>query len=124
MSLTLYHWWGSTCSRKVRSALAEKGVSDWESVHIDLHNFENWAPWYVEIHPNGVVPALKHNGRIVIESSVIMEYIDDAFDGPSLKPEDAWERARSQASSGFSDCLLYTSPSPRDRQKSRMPSSA
>ena len=24
----------------------------------------------------------------------------------------------------FSDCLLYTSPSPRDRQKSRMPSSA
>ena len=24
----------------------------------------------------------------------------------------------------YSDCLLYTSPSPRDRQKSRMPSSA
>ena len=24
----------------------------------------------------------------------------------------------------FDDCLLYTSPSPRDRQKSRMPSSA
>ena len=24
----------------------------------------------------------------------------------------------------FEDCLLYTSPSPRDRQKSRMPSSA
>ena len=24
----------------------------------------------------------------------------------------------------FCDCLLYTSPSPRDRQKSRMPSSA
>ena len=24
----------------------------------------------------------------------------------------------------FSNCLLYTSPSPRDRQKSRMPSSA
>ena len=25
---------------------------------------------------------------------------------------------------GYSFCLLYTSPSPRDRQKSRMPSSA
>ena len=25
---------------------------------------------------------------------------------------------------GFNDCLLYTSPSPRDRQRSRMPSSA
>ena len=32
--------------------------------------------------------------------------------------EDCWHRARSYT------CLLYTSPSPRDRQKSRMPSSA
>ena len=27
-------------------------------------------------------------------------------------------------SQGYGSCLLYTSPSPRDRQKSRMPSSA
>lgn len=107
MSLTLYHWWGSTCSRKARSALAEKGVTDWESVHIDLHNFENWAPWYVEIHPNGVVPALKHNGKIVIESSVIMEYIDDAFEGPALKPEDPWERAQMRVWLDKSEHILH-----------------
>ena len=40
------------------------------------------------------------------------------------------ERLNKQASIGFyadlkdKYCLLYTSPSPRDRQKSRMPSSA
>ena len=34
------------------------------------------------------------------------------------------ENFLSYVSSGFYDCLLYTSPSPRDRQKSRMPSSA
>ena len=49
--LTLYHWWGSTCSRKARMTLNEKGV-EWESRHVDLHDFENWEPWYVDIHPN------------------------------------------------------------------------
>ena len=44
MTVTLYHYWGSTCSRKARMTLNEKGVQ-WESRHIDLHVFENWEPW-------------------------------------------------------------------------------
>lgn len=92
MTVTLYHYWGSTCSRKARMTLNEKDV-DWKSRHIDLHEFENWQSWYVKIHPNGVVPALEHHGRIVYESNVVMEYIDDTFDGPSLRPVDTWERA-------------------------------
>ena len=93
MTVMLYHWWGSTCSRKARTTLHEKGV-DWESTHINLHEFENWAPWYVKIHPKGVVPALEHAGRVVIESNAIIEYIDETFDGPSLKSDDTWERAK------------------------------
>jgi len=73
--------------------LHEKGVA-WESRHVDLHDFENWAPWYVKIHPKGVVPALDHDGRVVIESNAIMEYIDETFDGPALRPDDTWERAQ------------------------------
>ena len=92
MTVTLYHYWNSTCSRKARMTLNEKGV-DWKSHHIDLHEFENWEPWYIKIHPNGVVPALDHGGRIVYESNAIMEYIDETFDGPSLHPQDTWERA-------------------------------
>ena len=38
--------------------------------------------------------------------------------------EDPWERIRKIKSMMPNTCLLYTSPSPRDRQKSRMPSSA
>src|SRR5674476_741843 len=37
---------------------------------------------------------------------------------------DAYEVVHSYSASGTFTCLLYTSPSPRDRQKSRMPSSA
>ena len=106
MAVTLFHWWGSTCSRKARMALNEKGVR-WESRHIDLHDFENWEPWYVEIHPNGVVPALDHDGRIVFESNALMEYVDDVFDGPKLKPDDAWERARMRVWMDWSEHVLH-----------------
>ena len=106
MSVTLYHWWGSTCSRKARMTLNEKGV-EWESHHIDLHEFENWADWYVKIHPNGVVPALDHDGRIVYESNAIMEYIDDTFDGPSLRPDDTWERAQMRVWLDKSEHVLH-----------------
>ncbi len=106
MSVTLYHWWGSTCSRKARTTLAEKGVA-WDSVHIDLHNFENWDPWYVKIHPNGVVPAMEHDGRIVIESNAILEYIDETFEGPPLRPEDTWQRANMRVWMDKSEHVLH-----------------
>ena len=52
----------------------------------------------MKIHPNGVVPALDHDGRIVIESNVIMEYIDENFEGPPLRSADTWERAQMRRS--------------------------
>ena len=106
MSVTLYHWWGSTCSRKARTTLAEKGI-EWDSVHIDLHQFENWEPWYVKIHPNGVVPAMDHDGRIIIESNAILEYIDETFEGPALRPDDTWERANMRIWMDKSEHVLH-----------------
>ena len=106
MSVTLYHWWGSTCSRKARTTLEEKGV-EWDSVHIDLHQFENWEPWYVKIHPNGVVPAMDHDGRIIIESNAILEYIDETFEGPALRPDDTWERANMRIWMDKSEHVLH-----------------
>ncbi|MDE0539878.1 MAG: glutathione S-transferase family protein [Rhodospirillales bacterium] len=92
--LKLYHFWSSTCSKKVRIALAEKGL-DWESRHIDLGpKQENTEPWYVKLNPNGVVPTLDHDGRIIIESNVIIEYLDDVFPDIHLRPGDAYGRAQ------------------------------
>ncbi len=91
--LTLYHFWSSTCSRKVRIALAEKGL-DWDSRHIDIvFKRENLEPEYVKLNPNGVVPTLDHDGNIVIESNIIIEYLDDTFPETPLMPEDTHERA-------------------------------
>ncbi len=89
----LYHFWSSVCSVKVRMALEEKGVA-WTSRYVDLFAFDQTRPEYLAINPDGVVPTLVHDGAVIRESSVINEYIDEAFDGPALVPADPLTRAR------------------------------
>jgi len=48
----------------------------------------------MKLNPNGVVPTLVHDGRVVIESSVILYYLDEAFPEPPLMPREPLERAR------------------------------
>lgn len=92
MSLILHHGWLSSASRRVRLCLAEKGL-DYEHVVVDLSRQEHHRPEYLAINPNGVVPALMHDGRPIHESSVICEYLDDCFPDPPLRPDDAFDRA-------------------------------
>ena len=91
--LTLYHYWSSVCSQKARMCLAEKHLP-YESKHIDLFAFEHWEPFYRKINPKGVVPALDHDGRIIIESNVILEYLEDCFPEIRLRPLDAYAKAQ------------------------------
>ncbi|XP_024532091.1 uncharacterized protein LOC112346743 [Selaginella moellendorffii] len=72
--------------------LAEKGLP-WESVHVDIFRFENYEPAYTKLNPKAVVPTLDHDGRILIESNVILEYLEDQFPQVRLRPEDAYECA-------------------------------
>ena len=85
--LELYHHFLSTCSQKVRLVLAEKDL-EYESHWIDLMAGEQHDPEYVKLNPNHVVPTLVHDGRVLIESTLINEYVDDAFPEPSLRPAD------------------------------------
>jgi glutathione S-transferase len=89
----LYHFWSSMCSVRVRMALGEKGVA-WTSRYVDLFNFDQLQPAYLAINPDGVVPTLCHDGVPVRDSLVINEYVDQAFDGPPLRPADALAQAR------------------------------
>ena len=88
MTITLHHFPGSTCSQKVRLVLAEKGL-DYESREVNLLAGEQHAPDYVKLNPNHVVPTLEHDSGVFIESTLINEYLDDAFPEPPLKPADA-----------------------------------
>jgi glutathione S-transferase len=87
--LTLYAFGPAANSMKPLLALHEKGL---EFTHrfIDPRKFEHHEDWYKKINPRGQVPALDHDGHIITESTVICEYLEDAFpDWPvKLRPSD------------------------------------
>ena len=91
--LELYHSPGSGCCVKVRLTLNEKGL-DWTEHLLDLRRGDQLAPEYRKLNPNAEVPTLVHDGLPLIESTVIMEYLDETFPDPPLKPADPIGRAR------------------------------
>lgn len=93
----------STCSQRVRYAMHAKGLS-FEEIKLDLFAGDQLKPEYLKINPNGVVPALLHNGRAVIDSAVILEYLEDILpDVASMRPSDPFEMARLRAMMRFVD---------------------
>jgi glutathione S-transferase len=91
--LTLYHNDMSVCAAKVRTALIAKNVHC-DYVHLDLRAGDAQKPDYLKLNPNAVVPTVVHDGRVIIESTVICEYIDDQWPEPPLKPADSFRRAQ------------------------------
>ena len=91
--IELYHNGMSTCSQKVRITLAEKG-QDFTSHHFNLRAGDQHHPDYLALNPNGVVPTIIHDGRVIYESAVIDEYLDEVFPEPPLHSADPYERAR------------------------------
>ena len=96
-NVTLYHWEPNANSGKPMLALMEKGVA-FDSHYLDMLNFDQHRPEYLAINPQGTIPAMTHDGawgrRVLVESTAIMEYVDGAFDGPSLMPQSAQDRWR------------------------------
>jgi glutathione S-transferase len=59
---------------------------------------------YLKVNPIGRVPALVlDDGRVLPESEVICEYLEDAYPEPSLRPADPFERARMRLLSRICD---------------------
>lgn len=93
--LILYHHGSSACAAKVRLALAEKRLP-WDGRYIDILRGEQFAPEYLALNPKGVVPALMHDGNVIPESTVICEYLEDAFPDHPLYPQIPQERAQAR----------------------------
>jgi glutathione S-transferase len=100
--LELYHAEPVANSMKVLLCLKEKGL-EFTSHYVDLLRFEQHEPWFVKINPNGQVPVLVHDGKVVTESTVIDEYLDDVFPQPPLRSADAYERAQMRIWTKFID---------------------
>jgi glutathione S-transferase len=101
--LELYNAPQSTCSQRVRFVLHAKGLA-FEDHRLDLFTGDQLRPDYLKLNPNGLVPTLVHDGAPVIDSSVIMEYLEEVFpDGRTFVPADPLGRARMRALMRFID---------------------
>lgn len=101
MPFTLYNAPQSTCSQRVRFVLNAKGLP-FEEKKLDLLAGDQLHPDYLALNPNGVVPTLDHDGTIVIDSSVIVEYLDEVTPA-TFTPRDPGRRARMRALMRFID---------------------
>jgi glutathione S-transferase len=84
----------------VRIVLLEKGLH-WTTRLLDLTRLEQKSPAYLALNPNGVVPTLLHGDRVIYESNVITEYLDEVFPAPRLYPDDPWPRAQAKMWQAF-----------------------
>jgi len=92
--LILYDFSNSVSCQKVRITLCAKGLK-WDAVNVDLFKGEQYDPTYLGLNPTGFVPTLVHDGKSVIESTLICEYIDQAFPNPpQLIPSEPLLQAR------------------------------
>lgn len=91
--LELYHHGSSVCAAKARFFLEEKGL-EWTGHYLDILKGDQFTPEYQKLNPKAVVPTLVHDGQVIVESTVIGEYLDEAFPEPPLKPAGVADRAR------------------------------
>jgi glutathione S-transferase len=102
MAFELYNAPQSTCSQRVRFVLNSKKLP-FEEVKLNLLEGDQLKPDYLKLNPNGVVPTLNHGGAIVIDSMVIIEYLDEVVPNESFTPENAVKRAQMRALMHFID---------------------
>jgi glutathione S-transferase len=103
VSFVLYNAPQSTCSQRVRFVLNAKKLP-FEEVKLDLLAGDQVKPDYLALNPNGVVPTLVHDGTVVIDSSVIIEYLDEVVpQEENFTPKQPAERAAMRALMRFID---------------------
>jgi glutathione S-transferase len=104
--LTLYHHNLSVCSQKIRLQLEEKKIP-WRGHFVDLLRGDHLTPQFLRLNPRALVPALVHDDVVVIESTVILEYIEDVFPVPSLRPSAPALRAQMRVLTKLPDDGLH-----------------
>lgn len=96
--LTLYSYFRSSASYRLRIALALKGLAyETVAVHLLKGGGEQHQPAFRAVNPAGLVPVLQDGDSVLTQSLAIMEYLDEAYPASPLLPRDLLGRARVRA---------------------------
>ena len=105
--MTLWGFDGSTYVRTVKMVLAEKGVTEFKQVQLNVLKGEPKTPEHLQRHPFGKVPVLDHDGMRILETSAITRYLNDVLPGKSLIPPTPRDRARTDMIIGMINFYGY-----------------
>lgn len=106
MTLVLHGYFRSGTTYRVRLALNWKGVP-YQVVPVNLLDGAQGAEGYLALNPQGLVPALVHDGQILTQSLAILEWIEETWPERPLLPADPYERARVRAFAAAIGCDIH-----------------
>lgn len=106
MGLVLHGYWRSGTSYRTRIALNLKGLG-YEVRPVDLRTGEQGQPPYLELDPQGLVPALETDDGVLIQSPAILEWLEETCPDPPLLPKDPQGRAEVRAMAALVGCDIH-----------------
>ena len=104
--MKLYNFFRSGTSHRLRIALNLKGLPT-EYVPVDLRTEQHLKDAFKAVNPQMLVPALETDGRVLIQSPAIIEWIEEKHPTPALLPAGADERAQVRALAAIVGCDIH-----------------
>lgn len=106
--ITLYNYYRSSASYRVRIALNIKGLAYTnKQIHLINNGGEQHATDYQKINPQQLVPSLESDGQVFTQSLAIIEYLEEKQPLPSLLPKDLAERAHARSLAQMVACDIH-----------------
>ena len=96
---------GNAASPFVRKVVAVLTLKELEFERREQLPFAN-DPEYLKINPLGKIPSLEDGDHVLCDSTVICEYLEDAYPNPSVYPVDPIDRARARWLEELSDATI------------------
>ena len=104
--MILHGYWRSGTSYRTRIALNLKGLA-YEQRGVDLRAGEQRSDAFTALNPQGLVPALEHDGQVLTQSPAILEWLEERFPEPPLLPSDPQDRAQVRAMAAVIGCDIH-----------------
>lgn len=106
MKLTFHGYWRSGAAYRARIGLNLKGLA-YDTDPVNLVEGAQRSEAFLALNPQGLVPALEAEDRILTQSPAILEWLEEVFPEPPLLPRTANERAEARAMAAVIGCDIH-----------------